>query len=169
MSQVLSNTSLKVFFGPKHGEALSLQDFVCGANHPPAPTPAPPSMSVPTLLFMSHDSFKLNTELMKSCFIICDGPLGCLVNIFQFSDVPYKDKPKKKTKVTSTVRAVIKRQGPGISPGYYDCGPWLISKESSRKIEPKETPSCLIPHLLPIVFTHQLELLVTALTVLLLS
>ena len=75
---------------------------------PPAPLP----MSIPTLLFMSHDSFKLNTELMKSCFIICDGPLGCLVNIFQFSDVPYKDKQKKQTKVTSTVRAVIKRQGP---------------------------------------------------------
>ena len=76
---------------------------------------------------------------------------------------------KKKTKVTSTVRAVIKRQRPGISPGYYDCGPWLISKENSRKIEPKETPSCLIPHLLPVVFTRQLEILVTALTVLLLS
>ena len=111
-------------------------------------------MWIPTLLFMSHDSFKLNTELMKSCFIICDGPLGCLVNIFQFSDVPYKDKQKKKTKVTSTVRAVIKRQGPGISLGYYQCGPRLLSKENSRKIEPKETPSCLIPHLLPVVFTR---------------
>ena len=112
-------------------------------------------MSIPTLLFMSHDSFKLNTELMKSCFIICDGPLGCLVNIFQFSDVPYKDKQKKKkTKVTSTVRAVIKRQRLGISPGYYQCGPRLLSKENSRKIESKETPSCLIPHLLPVVFTR---------------
>ena len=81
----------------------------------------------------------------------------------------YPTKIDKKTKVTSTVRAVIKRRGPGISPGYYECGPRLLSKENSRKIEPKETPSCLIPHLLPIVFTHQLEILVTALTVLLLS
>ena len=62
---------------------------------PLPPHPAPPPMSIPTLLFMSHDSFKLNTELMKSCFIICDGPLGCLVNIFQFRDVPYKDRQKK--------------------------------------------------------------------------
>ena len=61
--------------------------FVGLANDPPA-HPAPLPMSIPTLLFMSHNSFKLNTELMKSCFIICDGPLGCLVNIFQFSDVP---------------------------------------------------------------------------------
>ena len=105
---------------------------------------------------------------MKSCFIICDGPLGCLVNIFQFSDVPYKDREEKKTKVTSTVRAVIKRRGSGISPGYYEHGPWLLAKENRRKIEPKETPSCLIPHLL-VVFTRQLEILVTALTVLLLS
>ena len=33
---------------------------------------------------------------MKTCFIICDGLLGCLVNIFQFSDVPYKDREEKK-------------------------------------------------------------------------
>ena len=96
---------------------------------PPAPLP----MSIPTLLFMSHNSFKLNTELMKSCFIICDGPLGCLVNIFQFSDVPYKDKQKKKTKVTSTVRAVIKRQRPGISPGYYQCGPGYFPRKIAEK------------------------------------
>ena len=24
------------------------------------------------------------------------------------------------------VQAVIKSQGPGISPGYYECGPWLL-------------------------------------------
>ena len=57
-------------------------------------------------------------------------------------------------------RAVIKGQGPGISPGYYERGPWLLSKENKRKIEPKEIPSCLIPRLL-VVFTLQLEILVT--------
>ena len=31
-----------------------------------------------------------------------------------------------------------------------------------KKIEPKEIPSCLIPHLL-VVFTRQIEILVTAL------
>ena len=51
---------------------------------------------------------------------------------------------------------------PGISPGYYKHGPWLLSKENRRKIEPKETPSCLIPCLL-VVFTWQLEILVTTL------
>ena len=60
-------------------------------------------------------------------------------------------------------RAVIKRWGPGISPGYYECFPQLISKENIRKIEPKEIPSCLIPRLL-VVFTRQLEILVTTLS-----
>ena len=57
-------------------------------------------------------------------------------------------------------RAVIKRWGLKIPPGYYKRGPWLISKENKRKIEPKENPSCLIPRLL-VVFTLQLEILVT--------
>ena len=64
---------------------------------------------------------------------------------------------------TSRSRAVIKRRGPGISPGYYECFPQLISKENIRKIEPKEIPSCLIPRLL-VVFTQQLEILVTTLS-----
>ena len=49
---------------------------------------------------------------------------------------------------TSRSRAVIKRRGPGISPGYYERFPQLLSKENRRKIEPKEIPSCLIPRLL---------------------
>ena len=57
-------------------------------------------------------------------------------------------------------RAVIKRQGPGISNGYYERGPQLLSSENRRKIEPKEIPNCLIPRLL-VVFTWQLEILVT--------
>ena len=61
-----------------------------------------------------------------------------------------------------TDRVVIKRQGPGISLGYYESGPWLLSQESRRKIQPKEIPSCLIPHLF-VVFTRQLEILVTSL------
>ena len=60
-------------------------------------------------------------------------------------------------------RAVIKRRGPGISPGYYEGDPRLLSSENRRKIEPSEIPSCLIPHLL-VVFTRQLEILVTCLS-----
>ena len=41
--------------------------------------------------------------------------------------------------------------------GYFQ---WKI--QCRRKIEPKEIPSCLIPHLL-VLFTRQLEILVTAL------
>ena len=59
-------------------------------------------------------------------------------------------------------RAVIKRRGPGISPAYYERAPRLLSKEKKRKIERKETPSCLIPRLL-VVFTRHLEILVTTL------
>ena len=54
--------------------------------------------------------------------------------------------------------AVIKSRGLGfplatmnVAPGYFH-----------RKIEPKEIPSCLIPHIL-VVFTQQLEILETAL------
>ena len=49
-----------------------------------------------------------------------------------------------------------------ISPGYYERDPRLLSEENRRKIEPKEILSCLIPRLL-IVFTRQLEILVTTL------
>ena len=63
---------------------------------------------------------------------------------------------------SSYSRAVIKRRGPGISPGYYECLPWLLSKENKRKVELKEVPSCLIPRLL-VVFTRQPEILVTTL------
>ena len=59
-------------------------------------------------------------------------------------------------------RAVIERRGPGISPSYYERLPRLLSKENERKIEPKEIPSCLIPRLV-VVFTRQLEILVTTL------
>ena len=61
-----------------------------------------------------------------------------------------------------TDRAVIKSRGPEISPSYYECGPQLLSLENSRKIEPKETHSCLIPRLL-VVFLRQLEIFVTTL------
>ena len=59
-------------------------------------------------------------------------------------------------------RVLIKSRGLGISPGYYDCGPRLLLLENRRKIKPKEIPSCLIPCLL-VVFTRQLEILVTSL------
>ena len=62
----------------------------------------------------------------------------------------------------SSTRDVIERWGPWISPSYYECDPQLISWENRRKIEPEETPSCLISHLL-VIFTWQLEILVTTL------
>ena len=56
----------------------------------------------------------------------------------------------------------LSARGPGISPGYYEHGPRLLSWENTRKIEPKEIASCMIPFLLA-VFTQQLEILMTAL------
>ena len=42
-------------------------------------------------------------------------------------------------------RVVIKSRGPGIFPGYYECGPPLISLENKIKIEPEESfQRCLI-------------------------
>jgi len=69
-----------------------------------------------------------------------------------------------KNKAIILFRAVIKWWEPGISPGYYKHGPWLPLKENRRKMEPKETPSCLIPHLI-VVFSQQLETLVTTLII----
>ena len=62
--------------------------------------------------------------------------------------------------VTNYHRAVIKSRGP--SPSFYECGPGLLLLEDRRKLEPKETPQCLIPCLL-VVFTRQLEILATTL------
>ena len=59
-------------------------------------------------------------------------------------------------------RAVIKSWGPGIFPGYYECGPQPLSFENRRKSKPKEIATCLIPHLLD-VLTRQLEILVATL------
>ena len=70
--------------------------------------------------------------------------------------------PNGKVKLLFFARAVIKRWGPRISPSYYECGPWLLSKEYRRKTEPKETLSCMISHQL-VVFTQQLEIVVTTL------
>ena len=55
----------------------------------------------------------------------------------------------------------IERRGLGITPGYYEQDSQLLSTEHRRKIEPKETPSSLIP-CLHVVFTLQLEILVTS-------
>ena len=58
----------------------------------------------------------------------------------------------------SSIGAVIKSGELEI-----ECGLQLLLLESRRNIEPKEIPSCLIPCLL-VVFTWELEILVTTLT-----
>ena len=60
----------------------------------------------------------------------------------------------------SVIRVVIKSRGPGIFPGYQESGPRLLLLENRRKIEPKEIPSRLL-----VVFTRQLEILVTTLVI----
>ena len=57
---------------------------------------------------------------------------------------------------------MIQEAGAGASPGYYECGPQLLSSKNRRKIEPKEISSCFILHLL-VIFTRQLEIFVTPL------
>ena len=55
------------------------------------------------------------------------------------------------------VKAVIKRQGLGIFPGYYEYGPRIVLyQENKRNREPKEIPSCLIPCLL-VAFTLNIK------------
>ena len=55
------------------------------------------------------------------------------------------------------VKAVIKRQGLGIFPGYYEYSPRIVLyQENKRNREPKEIPSCLIPCLL-VAFTLNIK------------
>ena len=60
----------------------------------------------------------------------------------------------------------LRAGGLGISSGYYECGPQLLSYENSRKIESKEIPSRLIPAYLCVIFNRQLEILATTLELL---
>ena len=56
----------------------------------------------------------------------------------------------------------LRAGGRGFSPATKESGPRLLLLENRRKIDPKEIPSPLIPRLL-VVFTRQLEILVTTL------
>ena len=83
--------------------------------------------------------------------------LGSLCHQFSFFSTwgPVCRLEKRERKYTLPwYTAVIKRRGPGISPGYYACGPRLFSWENRRKIEPNEIPSRFIPCLL-VVFNRQ--------------
>ena len=48
-------------------------------------------------------------------------------------------------RVEAEDRAIIKRRGPAISPGYHGHGPRLRSKENRRKIEPKKPLTVRFP------------------------
>ena len=56
----------------------------------------------------------------------------------------------------------LRAGGRGFPPATMSVAPRLLLLENRRKLEPKETPRCLIPHLL-VVFTRQLEILTTTL------
>ena len=55
--------------------------------------------------------------------------------------------------------------GAGISSGYYECGPQLLSYKNKRKIKSKQIPSRVILRLL-VAFTRQLEILAMTLELL---
>ena len=90
--------------------------------------------------------------------------LGSLCHQFSFLSTwgPVCRLEKREIKYTLPwYTAVIKRRGPGISSGYYACGPRLFSWENRRKIEPNEIPCHFIPCLL-VVFNRQHKILVTS-------
>ena len=51
-----------------------------------------------------------------------------------------------KTKLLSPRRS-LRAGGRGFPPGYNECGSWLLLLENKRNLEPKDIPSCSIPHL----------------------
>ena len=105
-----------------------------------APPPPPPTIFLPQAM--------LGSLCHQFSFLSTWGPLCRL-------------KKRERKYTLPWYRAVIKRRGPGISPGYYACGPRLFSWENRRKIEPNEIPSHFIPCLL-VVFNQQLKILVTS-------
>ena len=60
------------------------------------------------------------------------------------------------------IRTVIKRRGPGISPGYYVCDPRLFLNRTNIHVALKEIAISFIPRLL-VVFTRQVQILVISL------
>ena len=101
-------------------------------------------------------------RLTESCYLNqAPLPQACFLKgpaTFQHLKKTLKSKPVEQ------YRVVIKSRGPGIFPGYYESRPQLLLLENRRKIEQQEKPRHLIPRL-PVVFTRQLEILVTTLTV----
>ena len=61
------------------------------------------------------------------------------------------------------VRAVIKRQGLGCPSATKKLAPSYLHRKIEEKMEPKEILNCMIPCRL-VVFTWQLEIVVTALS-----
>ena len=61
---------------------------------------------------------------------------------------------------------LLRDGGLGISSGYYECGPRLLSYENRRKIESKETPSRLMPAYLWYLTGHLKIILATTLELL---
>ena len=103
-------------------------------------------------IFCLHTSFYFTLWMnppSPSLFVTLKVCLSCLGSLIY-------------VKLSAITRAVIKSQGLGISSVFYERGPWLVALVNRRKIEPKEIPSCFIPHLL-VVFNRQLEILVTSL------
>ena len=117
------------------------------------------SASCPQQKFHSSSRFPLLflSSLGSFSILFLRAKLGDCVALW-FALTP----PQLKWLTEQKNRAVIKSRGPGISPGYNECGPRLLLLENRRKIEPKEIPCCLISLLL-VVFTRQLEILVTTL------
>ena len=101
-------------------------------------------------------------RLTESCYLNqAPLPQACFLKgpaTFQHLKKTLKSKPVEQ------YRVVIKSRGPGIFPGYYESRPQLLLLENRRKIEQQEKPRRLIPRLL-VVFTRQLEILVTTLHV----
>ena len=73
--------------------------------------------------------------------------------------------------ITNNILKWVIYPAPGLSlrggchefrPATMNVTPRLLSSENRRKIKPKETPDCLISHLL-VIFTRQHEILVTTL------
>ena len=69
-----------------------------------------------------------------------------------------------KIKPTELSGLSLRAGGWGFSPATKRVAPRLLLLENRRKIDPKEIPSRLISHIL-VVFTRQLEILVTTLVV----
>ena len=117
------------------------------------------NLAFPSNLNQPSELHSYTDLLMKSWHMNCCFLKG--LHVSQAISSPFKNLKLFSINWILNTGLSLRGGGWGFLPATENVAPWLLSLENRGKIEPKEIPSCLTPRLL-VVFTRQLEILVTA-------